>query len=66
MTYLEYQKMIKRVIDLAERCATGTPKELASKLEIPQRNIFRLIQNIKHQGIQIKYCKKRQTYYIDK
>lgn len=58
--------MIERVVELAERCATGTPEELAKKLNVPERNIFRIIQNIKMQNIQIKYCKKRQTYYIEK
>lgn len=66
MTYLEYKKMLERVVELAERYATGTPEELAKKLNVPQRNIFRIMENIKRLNIPIKYCKKRKTYYIEK
>jgi DNA-binding transcriptional regulator GbsR (MarR family) len=43
--------------------ATGTPCELASKLGISKRQVYRYIDDMKEMGLKIEYCKKRKTYH---
>jgi predicted DNA-binding transcriptional regulator YafY len=65
MSYIEYQEKLERVQDLAEKNATGTPKELANRINVSQRTVYRIIQTMKDKGIPIEYCRKINTYYIN-
>lgn len=65
MKFYEYQEKLTRIQELAKRNATGCPKELAEKMNVSERTLFRLVQNIKDQGIQIEYCRKINTYFIN-
>ena len=64
MTYLEYAKTIERITYLAERKMTGTPKELAIKLEVSKSTVKRIIGRMKAQKIEICYCKYENSYII--
>lgn len=65
MKIYEYQERMNRIRSLAKRNATGTPKELANKIGISERTLFRLVKQIKHQGVSIEYSRKTNTYFID-
>lgn len=65
MRFYEYQEKLIRIQELAKRSATGSPKELAVKIDVSERTLFRLVQNIKEQGVQIEYCRKINTYFIN-
>lgn len=65
MRFYEYQKKLIRIQELAKRNATGSPKELAEKINVSERTLFRLVQNIKEQGVEIEYCRKISTYFIN-
>ncbi|CAN5411260.1 hypothetical protein BH10BAC1_BH10BAC1_13150 [soil metagenome] len=65
MTFKEYQKKINRIQDLAKRNATGTPKDLAKRINVSERTLYRLVQNIKDQGVPLEYCRKLNAYQIN-
>jgi biotin operon repressor len=41
---------------------TGTPKELAQKLDISERQVFNCIEEIKSLGLPVFYSKEKQSY----
>ena len=45
---------------------TGTPKELACKLEISERQVRGYISLFKELGAPVKYSRKKGTYYYVK
>ena len=57
--------LLQRLDYLIRNHATGSPKELARRLELSERQIFRLIQQMKDIGFPIVYCKSQQCYYYD-
>ena len=65
MKFYEYREQLERIENLAKKNATGTPKELANRINVSERTIFRLIQNMKDFGIEIEYCRKKNTYFIN-
>jgi predicted DNA-binding transcriptional regulator YafY len=54
---------LDRVNQLITRKATGTPRELAEKLQIAESTLYETIALMKHLGAPIRYCKTRQSYY---
>ena len=52
----------ERLDDLIRRKATGTPTELAEKLEIGERSVSNLIKELREQGASIAYNKFRKSY----
>lgn len=45
--------------------ATGTPKELASRLEMSERNVYRFINILKERGVPVRYNKIKQYYEFE-
>lgn len=54
-----------RLDDLIARKATGTPKELADKLEISESTLYEYLIVMKDLGAPIRYDKLRSTYYYE-
>lgn len=65
MNFYEYYKKLNRIQELASRNATGSPKELAKKLNVSERTLYRLVHKLKNQGVSIEYCRKINTYWIN-
>ena len=65
MTFLEQIALFKRLDGLIRRKSTGTPEQLASRLEISRASVFRYINELKGVGAPIQYCKVRQSYYYE-
>ena len=63
MKLLEQLRMLERLDQLIRMKATGTPKQLARRLDISERQVYRLIHEMKESGFPIDYCKERQSYY---
>ena len=53
---------IKRLNALIKREATGTPLQLAEKLNVSKSTANRLIAELKDLGAPIQYCKYSQSY----
>jgi DNA-binding transcriptional regulator GbsR (MarR family) len=45
--------------------ATGTPAQLAEKLGISEREVYRIVAELRSKDIKIAYCKQRCSYYYE-
>jgi len=55
-----------RLIKLARLKSTGTPAELASKFEISERSVKRIIKELRIEGAILKYDYNSVSYIISK
>ena len=62
MTLLEKVEQIQRVDALIRRRGTGSPAELAHKLNVSERYVFKLIKMMKELGAPVYFCKNRNSY----
>ena len=62
MKFIDTVKRIERLDSLIRRKSTGNPKSLAHNLQISERSIYNLINNMKDLGAPIYYCSYRQSY----
>lgn len=54
---------LSKLHKLIQEEITGTPKELANKLNISERNIYFMIDWLKDNGAKINYDRKHKTYF---
>lgn len=45
--------------------ATGCPKQFASKVGLSERQVYRVIEELRELGIRITFCKDRNSYYFE-
>jgi biotin operon repressor len=57
---------LERLDQLIRLNATGTPNELAKKLNISRSSVFRLINEMRELGCPIAYYKLLRTYAYEK
>lgn len=62
MKFREQLRKLKRLDGLISRSATGSPEELARRLDVSKPSIFRYINELKSCGAEIKYDSWRQSY----
>jgi hypothetical protein len=55
--------LLQRIDHLVRTRATGTPVQLAERLGISERKLYRLISELRDQGFPIAYDKLTDTYY---
>ncbi|MDX9812569.1 MAG: HTH domain-containing protein [Bacteroidales bacterium] len=55
----------ERISRLAELKSTGTPAELAARLDISERSVKRLISEMRKSGKDIKFSQIRNSYETD-
>jgi predicted DNA-binding transcriptional regulator YafY len=55
--------LTERIDHLIRTRATGTPSELASRLNMCERHVYRIIDELRDQGLPIAYDKTQSTYY---
>lgn len=59
------KERLDRVVKLARKKATGRHCELAEKLGISERSVYRIIGALKDSGVKIRYCKTIKSFVID-
>lgn len=64
MKFIEYSEKLDAIKYMAKRHRTGSPCQLASRLNVSPRTIRRMIQQLKVQGYQIAYDRFRNSYVI--
>ncbi|MBR8537573.1 helix-turn-helix transcriptional regulator [Carboxylicivirga sediminis] len=64
MNFLTQMERYERIILLIKRKATGTPEQLAKRLDISESTLYEHIRVLKERGAQIEYCACRQTYVL--
>ena len=52
-----------RIHELIRKKATGAPAELAAKLDICERQVYRILAEFKDEGLPIQYSKSLRSYY---
>ena len=62
MAIQEIMNRIERIDQLIRMKATGSPEELASRLDISKRQVYRYLEMIKNQGKEIHYEPLRRSY----
>lgn len=50
--------------ELIESEHTGSPYQLAGRMNVSRRTLFRCLLDMKDLGHQISFCTYRQTYYF--
>jgi DNA-binding IclR family transcriptional regulator len=62
---LKQAERIQRIHELIRRKATGTPKELATRLGISARQLYNLLDLMKELGAPILYSNTLCSYYYE-
>jgi DNA-binding IclR family transcriptional regulator len=62
MTRFQKENMKIRILRLITRRSTGTPEELALKLDVSIRTVKRLIHELKEEGYYIRYSRMSRSY----
>ncbi|MDQ1772571.1 HTH domain-containing protein [Labilibaculum sp. A4] len=65
MTHLDFLEKTEYIKKLINTGNTGTPAELAQRLNISERSLFRLIKTLKENKNPITYSRTKQSYIID-
>ena len=58
---IEKLEFLHKLIELEH---TGSPHQLAGRINVSRRTLFRCLLDMKDLGFQISYCSCRQTYYF--
>jgi predicted DNA-binding transcriptional regulator YafY len=56
-------QQIEYLDSLIRKGATGTPQELAQKMHVSERQVYRIIDELRLIGFPIAYSKVRNRYY---
>ena len=62
MIAIKYINRLKRIDQLIRLEATGNPKELATKLNISERQLYRYINDLKETGVKIIFNHNINSY----
>lgn len=61
----ENQEVLERIVELARKKATGKPYELAKKLGVSERTVYRLKDALLDQGLRIRYSRIVDSYILE-
>jgi predicted DNA-binding transcriptional regulator YafY len=64
MNFIDKTQKMHYLIELINHERTGTPDELAQRLCVSRRTLFRLLDDLHLLGNKNSFCRKRQTYYF--
>jgi DeoR/GlpR family transcriptional regulator of sugar metabolism len=64
MKFDDYQEKLNQIENLIQSANTGSPKELAKKLNISERTVRRLIEKLKVKNYPIKFSRKINSYML--
>ena len=65
MAYLDYTDKLEMLKYLVERKQAGTPRQLAKKLRVSERNVQRMVQRLRDHGYPVTFNRSLGTYEID-
>jgi predicted DNA-binding transcriptional regulator YafY len=67
MAGLKYYERTKLLIELIERRKTGSPRELANRLGVKERMVYRIMDDLRLIAEQeIIFCKESRSYIFSK
>jgi hypothetical protein len=65
MTRINRENLKVRILRLASLKSTGSPADLAIRLDISERSVKRIVSEIRGQGKEIKYSPLRKSYVTE-
>jgi len=65
MTFQERLLKLDRLHHLLRRKGTGSPAELAQRLNVCERTVYKLLEDLRNLDAPIAYCRQRCTYYYE-
>jgi predicted DNA-binding transcriptional regulator YafY len=65
MDYLKYAEKLKTIEYYIQNNMAVTVDSLSDRLGVSRRTVLRMVDTLKEQGKEIKYCKKRRQYLIE-
>lgn len=65
MDYLEYYKRLERLKTLIERGSAHSPSQLSRMFNCTEKTIRNMINRLRNEGVEIKYCKRNKKYFIE-
>jgi hypothetical protein len=65
MTRINREHLKVRILRLASLKSTGSPADLAFRLDISERSVKRIVSEIREQGKKIKYSPLRESYVTE-
>jgi hypothetical protein len=65
MTRINRENLKVRILRLASLKSTGSPADLAVRLDISERSVKRIVSEIRGQGKEIKYSSMRKSYVTE-
>ena len=65
MKHLKYLRRYQKMHKLIMNERTGSAAEFAFKLGISRRMLFEYLDDMRDMGMEIRYSRRRRTYYTD-
>jgi transcriptional antiterminator len=66
MKFEEYLEKLEQLIKLIDHSNTGSPKELAKRLNVSERTLRRLIEKLRTKNNSIRFCRRSNSYISEK
>lgn len=64
MKFDDYQEKLDQLKKLIEFSNTGSPQELAKRLNVSERTVRRLVEKLRLKNNAIMFCRKSNSYII--
>lgn len=64
MKFTDKKHKLDYLLQLIKSEHTGTPDQLAERIYVSRRTLFRYFEDLNDMGLSISYCYKRGTYYL--
>jgi DeoR/GlpR family transcriptional regulator of sugar metabolism len=66
MDFITYTRRSAYILQLIDKGQLNSPKDLVSRFECSERTIRKMISDLKHQGHDIRYDRKKRKYILNK
>lgn len=64
MSFVKHIRIYRQLLCLMELKTTGTPKVLAEKIGVSERQVYHYLNDMKTLGYKIEYCFEQFSYII--
>ncbi len=65
MKFIQQLELLDRLDGLIHRRSTGTPAQLARRLNVSERTVYNLLDAMRALGAEVTYCRERQSYFYE-
>lgn len=64
MSFVEKKEKLDYMIELMRKECTGNADDLARRICVSRRTLFRYLDDLRALGYKYSYCQRRETYYL--